>query len=607
MKKYSALILWVGSLAVVAGMLLICEPHFLWKVQEMNLFLHSSLFFKEQLVVSGGLLTWLSAFFTQFLYYPWLGVTVLCLWWLLLMWLIQRTFCVPGRWAVLMLVPVALLLITIVDQGYWIYILKLRGHFFAATIGTTAVVALLWGYRCIPPKYCLRPLYIFLTAAVGYPLMGIYGLAAALLMGLWSWKLDRKSGALACCVVAVLAAVVVPLLCYRYVYYQTNLANIYYTGLPLYYVTEEYHAYYLPYYLLALFFVVMALTYGPRQKEPRKLKSSWAFLVGQVAVVALLAWIVAHFWYKDENYHHELAMQHSIEQLDWQGVIDEAGKQSDEPTRAIVMMRNLALSRLGRQGNEMFLFRNGSKAYNAPFDMRLMLVCGPLIYYQYGMLNYCNRLCTEMGVEFNWRPEYLKNMVKCAILSHEPALARKYLGLLRQTLFFGSWADWAENLLRHPDQIAADAELSAVSHMLHYNNVLSSDQGNIERFLMQRLAISTYADDPVFQEQALLATLWTHDIQEFWERFADYIRLHPGQSLPRYYQEAAYLYGKLQGREDLDRMPFDKSVKESFGRFMQFAPKYNDTDVEVAREALYPAFGQTYYYDYYTMSQLPEY
>ena len=197
MKKYSALILWVGSLVVVAGMLLICEPHFLWKVQEMNLFLHSSLFFKEQLVVSGGLLTWLSAFFTQFLYYPWLGVTLLCLWWLLLMWLIQRTFRVPGRWTVLMLVPVALLLITIVDQGYWIYILKLRGHFFAATIGTTAVVALLWGYRCIPPKYCLRPLYIFLTAAVGYPLMGIYGLAAALLMGLWSWKLDRKSGALA--------------------------------------------------------------------------------------------------------------------------------------------------------------------------------------------------------------------------------------------------------------------------------------------------------------------------------------------------------------------------------------------------------------------------
>ena len=48
-------------------------------------------------------------------------------------------------------------------------------------------------------------------------------------------------------------------------------------------------------------------------------------------------------------------------------------------------------------------------------------------------------------------------------------------------------------------------------------------------------------------------------------------------------------------------------MKESFGRFMQFAPKYNDTDVEVAREALYPAFGQTYYYDYYTMSQLPEY
>ena len=39
---------------------------------------------------------------------------------------------------------------------YWLYILKLRGHFFVSTIGTTAVAALLWGFRCVPEKYYLR-------------------------------------------------------------------------------------------------------------------------------------------------------------------------------------------------------------------------------------------------------------------------------------------------------------------------------------------------------------------------------------------------------------------------------------------------------------------
>ena len=70
---------------------------------------------------------------------------------------------------------------------------------------------------------------------------------------------------------------------------------------------------------------------------------------------------VWHFWYKDDNFHHELRMQRCIEQADWEGVVEEGEKQDGEPTRAIVMMRNLALSRLGRQGNEMFLYKNGSK------------------------------------------------------------------------------------------------------------------------------------------------------------------------------------------------------------------------------------------------------
>ena len=34
---------------------------------------------------------------------------------------------------------------------------------------------------------------------------------------------------------------------------------------------------------------------------------------------------------------------------------------------------------------------------------------------------------------------------------------------------------------------------------------------------------------------------------------------------------------------------------------------YDDQEVEIVRAALYPMFGQTYFYEYYTMSQLPEY
>ena len=591
MKKYLPITTWFAALLVTAGILLYFETDFLWKLQEQNLFLDTSLFFKEQMVVPGGLLSWMGTYLTQFFYYPWLGTLLLSLCWLLLMWLVKRAFQLPAQWIMVPLIPVGLLLLTIVDMGYWVYMLKLQGHVFVGTLGAIIITALLWVYRMLPGRYYLRGLMILITAALGYPMFGIYGLAAVLIMGIWSWRLEN--GALwkkvGYSLLSLSCAAIVPLVCYRQIYYQTNLANVYYAELPLFYVTEEYHLYYLPYYLLALFFLLMViLPFKP-------VKPIKAYATQGVLLVALVAG-VATFWFKDENFHHELKMQHCIENGDWKGVLAEAVHQNDEPTRAVVMMRNLALSQLGRQGEDMYTYENGSKEYAAPFGMRLMLVAGPLMYYHYGMLNYSSRLSTEMGVEFGWRVENFRLLAKCAILRKEQMQARKYLNLLKHTTFY---ADWAEKVDKQP-------ELKAVGRMTHYENTLTGDQGNIERFLMNRLAESTDTTDAYFQEQTLLASIWTKDINQFWYHFNDYVRMHPKARIPRYYQEAAYLYCQIEGRGGLDRMPFDESVKQSFNNFAMAAERYDNMDVDIARKAL-QAYRHTFYYDYYLMRQLPEY
>ncbi len=598
MKRFLPIATWLVALFIVAAALLYFETDLLWKLQEQNLFLDTWLFFREQMVVPGGLLSWAGTWLTQFFFYPWLGVLLLCACWLLLMWTVKRAFKVADQWSALMLVPVALLLLTIVDMGYWVYMLKLAGHAFVGTLGAIAVAALLWLFRVLPQRFGLRLAFIGVTALLGYPLLGIYGLAATLLMGIYVWHTDQSLWQkIVGTALALTGVVFVPLLCYRHVYYQTNLANIYYARLPLFVVSEEHHAYYLPYYGLALFFVLM-VAWGEREfKGFRKFKGAKrGHIIVQCALVALLAWGVAHWWFRDENFHHELKMQHCIEQGDWQGVVTEAARQEDEPTRAIVMMRNLALSRLGRQGDDMYLFKNGSKHYEAPFGMRLMLCVGPLIYYHYGMLNYSARLCTEMGVEFGWHVSNLKCLAKCSILNKEEMPARKYLGLLRHTTFYGDWADRASEM----------EELKTVQRMMHYSNMLGDDQGNIERFLMNRLAESTYRDDEMFQEQTLLATLWTKDVNLFWYHFNDYTRMHPNARIPRYFQEAAYLYGKLHNIENIDRMPFDPSVRQSFDSFMQMASQYNKMEADIVRKGM-KAFSNTYYYDYYLMRDLAEY
>jgi hypothetical protein len=598
-------IVWAAGLVVIAFALLFFEGDFLWKAQELNLFQHTSLFFKQQMVVPGGMLTYVGTFLTQFFYYPWMGVLMLIALWLLLMWMVRRAFQLPRTWALLMFVPVVLLLLTFMDMGYWIYILKLRGHFFVGTLGALFVTAMLWAFRCLPGKYHLRAVLLVLTAVIGYPLFGIYGLAATLLMGIFSWRLESKTVSAVYSVLAILTAVAVPLLCYRYLYYEINQANIWWAKLPLYVIQDEYHQYYIPYYLLALFYVILAVTYKPERNEETAKPMRW--LLAQAALFAVLVIGTYKVWFKDENFHHELAMQRCIDRLDWEGVLSEASKQKDEPTRAIVMMKNLALGRLGRQGNEMYSYKNGSKQYNAPFPCRLLIINGPMLYCQYGMTNFCIRYCTEMGVEYDWRAEYYKNLTRCTLLNGEWNAARKYINHLKETTFHRKWAEKMEALVGKPKQIAQNPEMAPITHLMQYDNRLYADQGYVERSIMIHLSALREKNDPYFQEQALLAAMWSANPQVFWYHFGRYVKLHPNQPIPVHYQEAAYLFGILAKNPNVDKFPIDSSVKERFLRFDKILPQYDGKDITEVRKAVEPMFGDTYFYQYYVMSNLPEY
>ena len=597
MKRFIPILPWLGALLLIAVALLSFETDLLWRVQLYNLFLDTPLFFRELMVEPGGLLSYVGCYFTQFFYHPWLGVLMLCGWWLLLMWLTKRTFRIADNWTVLALIPVAVLLVADMSLGYWHYYLKLRGYFFVPTIGTTAGVAMLWAFRALPQKLWVRIAAIVVAAAVGYPLMGAYALATVLLMGIWTWRLSsHKTQNAILTVVALLCIIAVPLICYRYVYYQTNMDDIWTVALPAFVVVESYPSYYIPYYILGAFFLLMVVL-GSRFEVYGLKKPLYGWIAQGALVVAMVA-VVWHYWYKDDNFHHELVMQKCIEQNDWEGVLREGQKQgSVEPTRAIIMMHNLALQRLGRQLDEMNSFPKGKAKSNAPMPINpLYQVFGRMIYYQYGLLNDCHRLCMEDGVEHGWHVETMMHLARCSMLMGETQAAKKILYQLRHTLFYDQWADGMLQLIDHPQQMAQHPETGPVMRMLHYKNSVGADGGDVERYVMNVLAAQD-ADDPYFQEQAVLATLWLRDAKRFWPRFFHYARLK-GQ-MPRIFQEAAYLFGKVEGRADIDKMPFDKSVKDSYAAFMKEAMKYDNRSVDIGRVALYPFYGDTYFYEYY--------
>ena len=606
MKRLIPILLWLGALLLIAFALLRYESDLLWKVQQYNLFLDTSLFFSEKMVVPGGLLSYVSCFFTQFFFHPWLGVLMLCGWWLLLMWLTKRTFRIGDSWTVLTLIPVAVLLVANMCLGYWHYFMKLQGYFFAATIGTTVAVAMLWVSHRLHRlsqshrfSQIIRIGWVVLAAVVGYPLFGVYALAAVLLMGIATE--EHGISRIILTVIALLSIVAVPLLCYRYVYYQTNFADLWTAGIPVFFVMESYPLYYIPYYILGgfyLLFTVYSLRFTDDNTEGAKgqrrtWKPVYRWSLQGILVVAMLAG-VWHFWYKDDNFHHELVMQQCVERADWEGVIQESMAIEGEPTRAIVLMRNIALSRFGLQLDEMYNYPRGIAKANTDLPVSMLYhVFGRLLYYQYGLLNDSHRICMEDGVEYGWRVELHQYLARCSMLSGETQAARKSLNLLRHTMYYKAWAEAMEVKSEEVKK-----EMEPITHMLHYSNALGSDGGNVERYIMSQLAIQD-ADDPQFQEQAVLGAMWMKDPKLFTARFGHYARLHPNGPMPRIFQEAAYLFGKRENRQNIDQFPFDENVKKTYQTFMKQSSAYENQAVGSGRTALYPFYGNTYFYEFY--------
>ena len=593
--KYLPLLLVVVAFVVVAWCLLAYEDNLLWKIQELNLHLSTGLFFRQQMVVAGGLLTWLGTFFTEFFYHSWQGVLMLCAWWALLMWLSAKAFRVPMKWAVLMLVPVALLLASNMELGYWIYVMKLRGYYFVGTIGLTLAMASVWGYRCLPTVS--HPAAVVVAGAVLYPLLGVYGLLAVVLMGLLSWQQDMKlSGKIAICVLALLTVWLVPILYYWTVYYQTNYDYIYRVALPVFEFDKAYPQYYMPFILIGVFYVVMALPVPAKLQQVAGKTAMW--IVCQVALLAVMVWGVQQYWYRDYNFEKELEMRRAMEQSDWEGMLRAVTAFEDEPTRAIVMMKNLALFRLGRQGDEMYHYKTGAKLPNAPMKVRMTQVVGCAIYYNYGQANYCYRWCLEDGVEYGWLAEYLKYMTRCALVNGETEVAKKYIRLLKHTRFHREWAEAQEQYANHPETMKDDKDYAIVKRLVMPEDHLGSDNGLAEMYLMNTLLdINTH--DPLLQELTLLSALWKKDIGVFWPRFFNYAMLHKGEHMPKHYQEAAYLYGHLEHQVDISGMPFDEDVVKNYNEFMEQAQRCAGMTEEQMKPIFYPRFGNTFYYEYF--------
>ena len=585
----------------------------LFRAQELDLFLYSRNFLHQHTDLAGGLLVYVGSYFTQFCYHPWLGSLLLVAWCALLAVLTWQAFSIPVRWAPVVLVPMALILLADFTLGYWIFYVKMHGHLFVAPIGFALAVATVWLFRVLPGKW--RLLLLAAAPVVLYPLAGFYGLLATVLMVvvLWSVADVPRSWKVGATVVALLLVVGVPLVGYRYVYCRTGIGLIWTQALPLFSVGERsFKWHYLPYVLMCLLLLVLALSLGFKGRvtaaqapaaTSHRPSSLRLLLPLHLVVIAAMGYATWHFWYKDKNFHRELQVAACLDRADWQGILDVVFESDDEPTRMMVMSKNLAVFKLGQAGNQLYNYREGAKEPASDVPVLMVQTSGKPVYMHYGIVNFCYRWCMEDGVEYGWKVEYLKDMLRCSVINGEKVMAHKYIDLLRQTRYHADWANHYEPLLESHEKLAEDPELGPILPLMDYPSTVASDRSFMEMFLLTMLS-GLRSTNPVCTDLALMASMQQKDIPTFWRAFFPYAQTHVGQPMPRHYQEAAYLYGHLENKVDISHMPFDKSIEESYQQFMDFARQCQGMDELQMRDAFYPRFGNTFYYNYFLFHNL---
>lgn len=313
------------------------------------------------------------------------------------------------------------------------------------------------------------------------------------------------------------------------------------------------------------------------------------------------------------NFRAELRMERALEAGQWQTALTEMRHAGKNPTRSMWLMKNIALLNQGRLATDWLEYPCLTKlpAFNDSILVPQVESVGPFLYFMHGNIQFAYRWSMENTVEYGPSMKRLRLMVRCALLKGEWDLANKYLNLLSRTLFHKEWAESQRRFVGHPELLAQDpvyriADLISRSRI----NILDSDQSRVENYILNIHTQDMGHSCLEMAELSLIYTMQTQDISRFWKQFFLYANLHNGKPMPLLFQQAVYLFIKLEPqsapRQDF---PFDPMVPKMYEQFQARVQQLTSRGCSEAElpAALQREFGRSYFWFYFFCRNLTTY
>ncbi len=538
----------------------------LYTAQDHSEFIFGAPFFHTLISKPFGLIQYVGAWLTQLFYHPFLGAGVLSLIWAIIFFVGTKAFRLQGNAVALMLLPVACLLTSVVDLGYWIYIFSIRGYWFSQSVGYLVMLLLLWAARCTPRKWHLA---WYLFAFCLYPFLGWFALLFVLCLALVEKPTWREF--LGFILLFFFAA-----LWHKLLYSNQNIDDVVLAGLPRFITPIDNCAYLsIPFWALGAVSMLIPLC--------SRYLTKWFVPVLSAVVGIVFTWSLM---FHDKNYIEEMRMVRYAETDNWRDVLHLA-EMNKKPTSTMVFLKNIAMMNEGGLLDRSFKIGNGYLEIYDPDSIHVSLlnIASPLVYYNYGKMNLAIRLSYENAVSTGFSPFYLKLLARCARATGEEKAVERYTALLHHHPFYTNW---------QPPQITDKVSELQKAFVDKINGV----DNNSEGYIIDDFSFSTDTISKVVSEQALFYSMMRCDSRCFWASLRNYVKLHLDEKFPLHAQEAYIMYMDKAPEEKRMMLPVEQPV---YDRYKQFWKKLESLvrsgkGLEKVGEEMRDEWEDTYWY-----------
>lgn len=581
----------------------------LYYMQDRGRWNDTMVYFHECVRMPGGFLSWAGSYLTQYFYYPVYGAAILILLWMLSFCVAWRSFHVRWELTYLLFVPLVALLCTQVQLGYWVYFMKDIDYSFYHSLGF--FFALLLSVDYLRKVKYGGYIQMVLVAALFYYPLGIYALLASVLVALRmfkdNWRTDWPAFLL-------LFAV-----CYTVPLLETSGTTLMRPDEPWLFGLKRFEIGPVrDYRLIApLGWVLLSSLFIPLLgKQNRDKISTKGLVISQLLmlVVAFGAYrIVNERNFSDSNYHAELKMLRAVDEQRWDDVLYEFNSAKGNPTRMMVLYRDIALLNRGELLNR-YQYNNRPANPTVMSDSIVVRICdttGDFIYYNFGETCFGIRRAIEHCMHYGFSYYTLRVLARCALINGEYDNVRKYLRLLEHSTFQKEWARELRPYLEDTTLIASSPRFALVKRL--YNggsSMVGSDDYYVEPTLIHKLS-HTATDNPEILDLALAYCLQDKDMNCFWAQVIRQHTLFPEKPFHPHIQEAMLLFhNELKtGPEDLSFLNIDPQIVARYNLFIGRVREYGRSGMNINQigTSLQPEFGDTYWWDYCVLREIQSY